>query len=197
MTVLNFYGETNVGSRPSKRSGNTKLNLDDLRAIPFVGAWAQMKQNVPGYYGFGSALQKVENSGRGHELKELYDQSLFFRALIYNSMQALAKTRFELTSYLKNNPEFGGFWQVLKNETDLTVQYLLNLSGYDHLLQEAPMNLRSIQMREEIVLPLLVIQQYALNEYRLAIGRGEDGALWKKMVVRCFFGNINASRNSA
>jgi phosphoenolpyruvate carboxylase len=197
VTVLNFYGETNVGSRPSKRSGTAKLNLDDLRAIPFVGAWAQMKQNVPGYYGFGTALQKIENSGRGSELKALYDQSLFFRALIYNSMQALAKTRFELTSYLKNNPEFGAFWQVLKAETDLTVQYLLKLSGYDRLLQEAPMNLRSIQMREEIVLPLLVIQQYALNEYRLAIARGEDGELWKKMVVRCFFGNINASRNSA
>ncbi|PZX17868.1 phosphoenolpyruvate carboxylase type 1 [Breznakibacter xylanolyticus] len=197
VTVLNFYGETNVGSRPSKRSAGGKLNLDDLRAIPFVGAWAQMKQNVPGYYGFGDALRAVEASGRGAQLRELYGKSLFFRALIYNSMQALAKTRFELTSYLKHNPEFGEFWTLLKQETDLTVEYLLQLSGYDRLLQEAPVNLSSIGMREEIVLPLLVIQQYALNEYRQAIARGEDGELWKKMVVRCFFGNINASRNSA
>jgi phosphoenolpyruvate carboxylase len=196
-TVLNFYGDTNVGSRPSKRSKNAKLNLDDLRAIPFVGAWAQMKQNVPGYYGFGSALLEIEKSGRGEELKKLYKESLFFRALVYNSMMALAKTRFELTSYLESNPEFGKFWKTLKSEADTTVDYLLKLSGYKQLLEEAPVNVNSIAFREQIVLPLLVIQQYALGCYRQALADNQDTEIWKKLIVRCFFGNINASRNSA
>jgi phosphoenolpyruvate carboxylase len=196
-TVLNFYGDTNVGSRPSKRSKSSRLNLDDLRAIPFVGAWAQMKQNVPGYYGFGAALLSIDKAGRGDELKGLYKNSLFFRALVYNSMQALAKTRFELTAYLQKHPEFGDFWQLLKSETDNTINYLLNLSGYEKLLQEAPVNLNSIALREEIVLPLLVIQQYALAQYQHAIDNDADAEIWRKLVVRCFFGNINASRNSA
>ena len=36
------------------------MNLEDLRAIPFVGAWSQLKQNVTGYYGVGTALEKME-----------------------------------------------------------------------------------------------------------------------------------------
>jgi phosphoenolpyruvate carboxylase len=196
-TVLNFYGDTNVGSRPSKRSKTARLNLDDLRAIPFVGAWAQMKQNVPGYYGFGAALLALDKAGRGDALRGLYKNSLFFRALVYNSMQALAKTRFEITAYLEGNAEFGDFWKVLKAEADNTVNYLLKLSGYEKLLQEAPVNLNSIAFREQIVLPLLVIQQYALGCYRNAIENKQDAEVWKNLIVRCFFGNINASRNSA
>jgi phosphoenolpyruvate carboxylase len=196
-TVLNFYGDTNVGSRPSKRSKSSSLNLDDLRAIPFVGAWAQMKQNVPGYYGFGAAILTLIKAGRENEIKELYKNSLFFRTLIYNSMQALAKTRFELTSYLAKNPEFSEFWHALKSETEQTVDCLLKLSGYSKLLQEAPSNMLSINLREQIVLPLLVIQQYALNQYRNAVENDEDAEIWKRLIVRCFFGNINASRNSA
>ncbi|RZJ61873.1 MAG: phosphoenolpyruvate carboxylase, partial [Flavobacterium sp.] len=48
---LRFYADTNIGSRPAKRGGGAQLTLKDLRAIPFVGAWSQIKQNVTGYYG--------------------------------------------------------------------------------------------------------------------------------------------------
>ncbi|MGD9252032.1 MAG: phosphoenolpyruvate carboxylase, partial [Desulfobacterales bacterium] len=50
-STLKYYGKTKIGSRPYKRGHKAKLDLDDLRAIPFVGAWSQLKQNVPGYYG--------------------------------------------------------------------------------------------------------------------------------------------------
>ena len=53
ISPLKFYGETNIGSRPAKRGASGKINLEDLRAIPFVGAWSQLKQNVTGYYGVG------------------------------------------------------------------------------------------------------------------------------------------------
>ncbi|MEP7038159.1 MAG: phosphoenolpyruvate carboxylase, partial [Acidobacteriota bacterium] len=62
VSPLKFYAETNIGSRPAKR-GAGKLTLDTLRAIPFVGAWSQMKQNVPGFYGVGSALQAMNDAG--------------------------------------------------------------------------------------------------------------------------------------
>ena len=63
ISPLKFYSETNIGSRPANRSGSKKLNLQDLRAIPFVGAWSQLKQNVTGYYGVGAALQKMDKAG--------------------------------------------------------------------------------------------------------------------------------------
>ncbi|RYY57120.1 MAG: phosphoenolpyruvate carboxylase, partial [Chitinophagaceae bacterium] len=56
---LRFYSETNIGSRPAKRGGASGLSLKDLRAIPFAGSWSQLKQNVTGFYGVGTALQKA------------------------------------------------------------------------------------------------------------------------------------------
>ena len=64
VSPLKFYGETNIGSRPSKRGTSSKFQLKDLRAIPFVGAWSQLKQNVTGYYGVGTALQQMEKKGK-------------------------------------------------------------------------------------------------------------------------------------
>ena len=49
---LNYYGKSNIGSRQTKRGGVSELRFSDLRAIPFVGSWSQLKQNVPGFFGF-------------------------------------------------------------------------------------------------------------------------------------------------
>ena len=57
---LRYYADTNIGSRPAKRGAGGKLTLKDLRAIPFVGSWSQLKQNVTGYYGLGTALEALE-----------------------------------------------------------------------------------------------------------------------------------------
>ncbi|HVG14010.1 MAG TPA: phosphoenolpyruvate carboxylase, partial [Chitinophagaceae bacterium] len=63
ISPLKFYSETNIGSRPAKRGSSGQLALKDLRAIPFVGAWSQLKQNVPGFYGVGTALQAMDKKG--------------------------------------------------------------------------------------------------------------------------------------
>ncbi|MFN3952300.1 MAG: phosphoenolpyruvate carboxylase [Thermaurantimonas sp.] len=196
-TPLPFYAETNISSRPAKRGRTDKLSLDDLRAIPFVGTWAQMKQNVPGYYGFGTALKIAFDEGKGQKLKEIFQRSKFFRALVLNSMQSLAKTYFELTSYLDTDEEFSDIWNDLKQEADLTKKMLLEVTGYSQLLEESPINRKSIAMREEMILPLLIIQQYALIMLRRLPETDSRREVFRKLVVRCFFGNINASRNSA
>lgn len=196
-TPLPFYAETNISSRPAKRGRTDKLSLDDLRAIPFVGTWAQMKQNVPGYYGFGTALKAAFDEGKGERLKEIFKNSKFFRALVLNSMQSLAQTYFNLTWYLRSDKKFSDIWNDLKNEADLTRKMLLNITGYTQLLEESPINRKSIAMREEMILPLLIIQQYALIMLRKLPESDPRRDIFKKLVVRCFFGNINASRNSA
>jgi phosphoenolpyruvate carboxylase len=196
-TVLRYYGDTNVGSRPVKRNGETKLRLSDLRAIPFVGAWAQMKQNVPGFYGFGTALSKFEKKNPGR-LETVYQGSAFFRTLVDNSMQSLAKTDFELTRYLAEDPDFGSLWQMLFDEYQLTVKMLLQISGNNDILSESPVNKASIALREEIVKPLLIIQQAAIQWRNQNPDASEsEKQRCDKLIIRCFFGNINSSRNSA
>ncbi|MCZ4410148.1 phosphoenolpyruvate carboxylase [Cryomorphaceae bacterium 1068] len=202
MSTLKYYGQTNIGSRPSKRGNSDKLKFEDLRAIPFVGAWSQLKQNVPGFYGLGRAFEAFDKAGRLEEIKELYTNSLFFRTLLGNSMQSLSKTYFELTRYMEKDKEFGEFWKLIYEESLRAKKYLLLISGQDELLQTNPDIKASIKLREQIVLPLLTIQQHALiriKELEKSKGKKNEELResYNKLIVRSLYGNINASRNSA
>ena len=197
MSPLKYYNRTNIGSRPDKRSKSAQLDLTQLRAIPFVGAWSQLKQNIPGYYGLGTALKKLDDEGKINEVYSLYKQSGFFRALIENSMQSMCKTYFPLTRYMKDDPVYGEFWTILKREYDLTETHILKISGQNKLLEKNESIKESIALREETVLPLLVIQQYALMNLRENNLIDAQKETLEKIIIRSLFGNINASRNSA
>lgn len=201
MSTLNYYAKTNIGSRPSKRNQSDKLNFADLRAIPFVGSWSQLKQNVPGFFGVGTALKNYEDNNEWQKVSDLYNNSLFFKTLIENSMMALSKSFFPLTAYMKNDKEFGAFWQLIYTEFLETKRLLLKLSGYKELMENYPDGKASVELREKIVLPLLTIQQYALLKIKeLKESKKPDEkqiAIYEKIVTRSLFGNINASRNSA
>ena len=201
VSTIKYYAKTNIGSRPSKRgSADAKFDFSSLRAIPFVGSWSQLKQNVPGFYGVGTALKYYSDRKEFSKIKNLYKSSPFFRTLISNSMMSLTKSFFKLTAYMKNDPQYGEFWLLIYNEYKLTKKLILRLSGFNHLMQNEPANKASIQTREKIVLPLITIQQYALRKIK-DIENGnhpkKDLSLYEKMVTRSLFGNINASRNSA
>ncbi len=194
MSTLPYYGKTNIGSRPSKRGGDNELKFEDLRAIPFVGSWSQLKQNVPGFFGLGYAISEMKKQGKFGEVKKLYQDSDFFKTLVLNSMMSMNKTYFPLTSYMKNNPKFGEFWNILHDEFTLSKEIMLELTGFNMLQQEEPLSRKSVKIREKIVLPLLTIQQYALMKVNRSRKYRED---YEKLVIRSLFGNINASRNSA
>ncbi len=196
MSTLPFYAKTNIGSRPAKRNSDEKLNFSDLRAIPFVGSWRQMKQNVPGFFGVGTALKYYEENDKWNDVKQLYDNSLFFRTLLENSMMSLAKSFFPLTSYMRHDEEFGYFWQIIYDEFLETKRLLLKIAGHKELMENYPDGIASIQMRENIVKPLLAIQQYALSQLRKN-PESEFSPVYEKLVIRSLFGNTNASRNSA
>ena len=197
---LRFYSETNIGSRPAKRGASSKITLKDLRAIPFVGAWSQLKQNVTGYYGVGTALQNLEQLGKLEELQQLYQQSLFFKTLIDNCEMAMYKCFFPLTEFLATHPVYGEIWNKIFNEFELTKKYIFKLSGKTELMADFPVENLSIQMRERIVMPLLTIQQYAITKVREMEEQLVDNSIkktYEKLAMRCSFGIINASRNSA
>lgn len=201
MSTLKYYAKTNIGSRPSKRSKSSELVFSDLRAIPFVGSWSQLKQNVPGFFGVGTALKAYEDNNEFHKVKTLYNTSSFFKTLIENSMMSLSKSFFDLTKYMKEDKEFGEFWEIIFNEYTLSKRLILKLTDYTTLMENEPSGKASIDMRESIVLPLLTIQQYALSEIQQILKSNKpDKAkleVFEKIVTRSLFGNINASRNSA
>jgi phosphoenolpyruvate carboxylase len=162
--TLLYYGQTNIGSRPTSRKSNGVLSFDDLRAIPFVGSWTQLKQNVPGFYGLGMALEVLESKGRLNEVSELYASNLFFKALIENSMQSMLKSDFRLTAHLADDPQFGAIWRRIKEEFDRTKRLVLKITGQKDLMELNPHIRESIALRDGIIRPLLVIQHFALGQ---------------------------------
>jgi phosphoenolpyruvate carboxylase len=200
MTPLAFYGQLNIASRPTRRKAQS-MRFEDLRAIPFVGAWSQMKQNIPGFYGVGEGFKKLSTQGQKKRLEELYAKSLFFRTLVENAMMSLLKSFFPLTRYLEKDKRFGRLWRRIFREATLSKQSLKDVTGQLKLLENSPVVRESIHMREKIVLPVLVIQQWALLQLKQSRKEGAHPAFspeaLEKMIVKSMGTIINAGRNSA
>ncbi len=195
VSPLKFYAETNIGSRPAKRNAG-KLTLKDLRAIPFVGAWSQIKQNVPGFYGVGTALDNCRSEI--DRVAAMYRDNPFFKTLIDNCEMAMQKSFFPLTAFLGDDAVYGPIWHAIHNEFELCRKYLSVVTGRDNLMADLPVEQESVSIRERIVLPLVTIQQYAITRLRqMPAEPSAPRTVFEKLVIRCSFGIINAGRNSA
>ena len=202
MSTIKYYAKTNIGSRPSKRKSSSDVfEIETLRAIPFVGGWSQLKQNVPGFFGLGSSINFFHENNEFNKVEKLYKEMPFFRTLLSNSMMSLQKSFFDLTHYLKDDKDFSEIWNIIYSEYNLTKQMILKLSGFKKLMENEPANKASINKREEIILPLFTIQQFALqklNKLRLEENPAKNKIkVCEKLITRSLFGSINASRNSA
>jgi phosphoenolpyruvate carboxylase len=108
----------------------------------------------------------------------------------------MSKSDFRVTAYLEQDKKFAAFWKMLKAEYELTKAMLLELTGTDVLMEEYPVERKSIAIRERIVLPLVIIQHYALQ----CLNNHEHEELkdiYNKLVIRTVYGIVNAGRNLA
>ena len=193
---LKLLSQINISSRPVKRNGDSELKLEDLRAISFVTAWSQLKQNIPGYYGVGTALKKAKDEGFFEEIKQFYIDSGQFKTMIDNCMMSMSKTDFRITSYLEQDEKFGEFWRIIKEEFILTRDLILEISDTKVLMEQYPVERKSIALREKIVMPLIIIQHYAIQQLN-NVKEGEDlqSAIYDKLIIRTVYGIVNAGRN--
>ena len=193
-STLKYYSEANIGSRPAKRGNKKKLEFKDLRAISFVGSWSQLRQNVPGYFGIGTALKTLVDDIGLDTLQALYKEIPFFKTLLLNSMMSMSKCYFGLTAYTEKDPVYSKFWKILFEEYELSKKMVLLVTGSAVLMEEEPLSRSSIKIREDIVLPLLIIQQYAFQKIE---NKSKHIDSYGKIIQRSLYANINASRNSA
>ena len=117
--------------------------------------------------------------GKLKKLNKLFKEAAYFKALVLNSMMSLSKCNFELTAYIAKDKEYNEFWNILYDEYKLSKEMTLLISGYRKLMEEDPVTKDSIRIREQIVLPLLVIQQYALQ-------KTEQGSLMQELMKRSY-----------
>jgi len=196
LSPLSLLSKITISSRPVKRNSGEPLKLDDLRAISFVTAWSQLKQNIPGYYGIGTALKNQEIAGNWEQVTKTYQQSGYFKTIIDNCMMSMSKSDFSITAYLAKDKKFGAFWQTLYNEFELSKTMLLKLAGHQVLMENYPVEKLSIAVREKIVLPLVLIQHFALEKLQHQVTEEEQQA-YEKLAIRTVYGIVNAGRNLA
>jgi phosphoenolpyruvate carboxylase len=170
-TVINEIATLNIGSRPPSRRKTRRI--EDLRAIPWVFSWAQCRLMLPGWYGFGTAVESwlADNPDKGMAfLQELYANWPFFRTQLSNmdmvlskSSIAIARRYSELVPDEKLRQEIFG---RIREEWKKTIRILLEISGQERLLQANPLLERSIQNRFPYLDPLNHIQVELMKKYR-------------------------------
>jgi phosphoenolpyruvate carboxylase len=197
LSPLKTLASINISSRPVKRNSDKELRLEDLRAISFVTSWSQLKQNIPGFYGVGTALQWAEENNLWSYVRNLYQNSGFFNTLIDNCMMSMTKSNFDITSYMQYDEKYGEFWKMLHEEFVKTKAYLLKLSGSEYLMENYPVERSSIMEREKIVLPLLIIQHYAIRKISSGKLSTDTENVYRKLIGRTVYGVVNAGRNLA
>jgi len=170
-TVINEIATLNIGSRPASRKKTRAI--EDLRAIPWVFSWAQCRLMLPGWFGFGSAVEAwiAEHPDQGMAfLKELYQEWPFFRMLLSNMDMVLAKSSIAIASrYAELVSDADLREQIfgrIRREWHLSIETLLEISGQDRLLQGNPLLERSVRNRFPYLDPLNHVQVELLREHR-------------------------------
>jgi phosphoenolpyruvate carboxylase len=175
-TVINEISTLNIGSRPSSRSQTRKI--EDLRAIPWVFSWAQCRLMLPGWYGFGSAVDawvaQYPERGIGF-LQELYREWPFFRSLLSNMDMVLTKSNIAIASrYADLVPDVdlrNRIFSRIRVEWQASIDVLLQIMGQQRLLEANPQLGRSIRQRFPYLDPLNHVQVELLKAHR---ARGLD-----------------------
>ncbi|MEH2478776.1 phosphoenolpyruvate carboxylase [Nitrobacteraceae bacterium AZCC 2146] len=170
-TVITEISTLNIGSRPASRKKTRAI--EDLRAIPWVFSWAQCRLMLPGWYGFGSAVEAwlVEHPDKGMPfLQEMHREWPFFRTLLSNMDMVLAKSSIAIASrYAELVPDVAlreTIFGRIRREWHLSIETLLDIMGQDRLLQGNPLLDRSIRNRFPYLDPLNHVQVELLKEHR-------------------------------
>jgi phosphoenolpyruvate carboxylase len=170
-TVINEIATLNIGSRPASRKKTRKI--EDLRAIPWVFSWAQCRLMLPGWYGFGYAIEAFieENPDNGLQLlQEMYQNWPFFESQLSNMDMVLSKTNLAIASRyaaLVEDAELREkIFGTIVEEHKKTVKALLAIMQQTTLLAGNPMLTRSIHNRFPYIDPLNHIQVQLLKRYR-------------------------------
>ncbi len=174
-TPISEVTRMNLGSRPSRRKKTPGIN--DLRAIPWVFSWMQSRQIVPGWYGFGSAIQtwlkENPDSGTG-KLQEMYREWPFFKMVVDFLQMSSQKADMHIAKHyaglVTDEALREKFFSKIESEYKLTIKLALEITGQKEILENAFALRHSIRLRNPYIDPISYAQTILLRRIRKAEG---------------------------
>jgi len=196
-TPIREIAELNIGSRPSSRKASNKI--EDLRAIPWVFSWSLSRVILPGWYGFGSAVQQFlarEGEAGLAQLRAMYQNWAFFRSLLSNMDMVLSKTDMGIASrYAELVPDEAlrnRIFSEIEAEWQRTVEMLFTITESSTLLADNPTFARSLTTRMPYIDPINHLQVSLLQRHRA----GDDDEKLKRAIHLTINGIASGLRNS-
>jgi phosphoenolpyruvate carboxylase len=197
-TPVSEIGSLNIGSRPTSRKATASIS--DLRAIPWVLAWSQSRVMLPGWYGTGTALREWVADGdpqkRVKVLRDLYNRWPFFRTVLSNMAQVLAKSDMGLAAryaeLVIDSELRDRVFGMIRAEHERTIEMHKLVTGHEDLLADNPALARSVFNRFPYLEPLNHLQVELLRRYR----GGDDDELLRRGILLTMSGLASALRNS-
>ncbi len=196
-TPIREIAELNIGSRPSSRKASDKI--EDLRAIPWVFSWSLSRAMLPGWYGFGSAVQRfLEREGDSglKQLQMMYRNWAFLRTMLSNMDMVLSKSDMGIASryadLVGDESLRKSIFGMIETEWQRTVDSVFAITGATTLLQDNPGFARSLATRTPYIDPLNHLQVSLLHRHRA----GDDDVLVKRALHLSINGIATGLRNS-
>jgi phosphoenolpyruvate carboxylase len=192
-TPVNEIGMMNIGSRPSHRNQASRAK-SSVRAIAWVFGWGQSRQNLPGWYGIGTALANWRKQGKGRlkQLQKMYVEWPFFRTLLSNTQMALFKSDMTIAAQYADlcldKSTRNSVFKEIEREYKLTCKQILEIAQIDALLDETPILKLSLSRRDAYLDPLNYIQLGLIRHYRESSDDEQTRELWLTPLLR----SINA-----
>jgi phosphoenolpyruvate carboxylase len=196
-TPIKEIAELHIGSRPASRKASGKI--EDLRAIPWVFSWSASRVMLPGWYGFGSAVEswvKSEGDAGLARLKEMHARWPFLQALLSNMDMVLGKSDIGIASRYAELVTDAALRErifgAIRSEWELSVRWLLAITGQRELLEANPLLARSFRNRQPYIDPLNHLQIALLKRFRA----GETDDAVKRTILLTINGIAAGLRNS-
>lgn len=186
ITPVEHIGRLPIASRPVSRGSSGSMEFENLRAIPWVFAWTQVRYNVPGWYGIGEGLSKMlEKSPEAKEtINEWFKSWVFFKTVLNNSQRELARTHLKTAAIY--NSEENKFHKIIAADMAKAEKCITEITGVTKLLDHNPVIQKSIKFRNPFTYPLNFIQAELLQRWKVATTDDE-----RKELTETLFLNIN------
>jgi phosphoenolpyruvate carboxylase len=183
LSPLGEIGGMRLGSRPARRGLGAPASLADLRAIPWVFAWAQTRINLPGWYGLGSGLAAAIGAAGLASVRAACRDWPLLAVLLDNAEMSLAKTNRRIAVRYLALGRDDLLAAQLMDEYDLTRALVLKITGHDRLLADRAVLARAVALRDPYVDALSHLQLRALTAVRGCTEPLEQAALERFLLL--------------